>query len=72
MVEKQRSEFLQILVFLTIFLGNTFLLTRYYSRGDTIGSVFFATVILASGVAVVGHSIEWKRARNNSMAGDSQ
>ena len=61
-MEKKKSEIVQALVFLVIFLGNLFLATRYYSRDDLTGTAIFVLVVVASGIASFGHFIEWRKA----------
>ena len=61
-MEKKKSEILQALIFLVIFLGNLFLATRYYSRDDVVGTVLFAIVVVAAGIAMLGHFLEWRKA----------
>ena len=62
-MEKKKSELLQTLIFLVIFLGNLFLATRYYSRDDWVGMSIFAVVVVASGIAALGHFLEWRKAK---------
>jgi len=60
-MEKKKSELFQTIIFLIIFAGNLFLASRYYSRDDWIGMVLFAVVVIAAGIAAVGHFIEWRK-----------
>jgi uncharacterized protein (DUF486 family) len=61
-MEKKKSELLQSLIFLVIFLGNLFLATRYYTREDILGTSLFIIVVIASGIASFGHFLEWRKA----------
>lgn len=60
-MEKKRSELVQSMIFLVIFLGNLFLAIRYYSRDDMLGTALFVVVVLAAGIAAFGHFLEWRR-----------
>jgi hypothetical protein len=61
-MHKKTSELVQIVIFLVIFAGNLFLASRYYSRDDWVGMTLFAVVVIAAGIAVIGHFIEWRKA----------
>ena len=61
-MNRKSSELIQALVFLVIFLGNLFLASRYYSRDDMVGVGIFALVVILSGIAMIGHFIEWRKA----------
>ena len=60
-MERKTSELIQIAVFLVIAIGNIFLASRYYPRGDLVGTAIFSIVVVLALVAAVGHIIEWKK-----------
>jgi len=61
-MDKVKSELVQAAIFLIIFFGQIFLVSRYYSRDDLVGTAIFALVAVLSGIALAGHLIEWRKA----------
>lgn len=62
-MDKKASEIVQVVIFLIIFAGQVFLASRYYPRGDTVGTIIFAVVAVLALVAAIGHLIEFKKLR---------
>ncbi|MBU0636261.1 hypothetical protein KKE06_04510 [Candidatus Micrarchaeota archaeon] len=60
-MEKKKLELIQTIIFAVIVLGQLFLLSRYYSRGDMVGTVIFLVVAVLAGIACIGHFLEWKK-----------
>jgi hypothetical protein len=60
-MEKKNSEMIQTMMFTIIFLGQVFLATRYYPRGDTVGTIIFSIIAVLSAIAAIGHFLEWKK-----------
>ncbi|MBU1930799.1 hypothetical protein KJ972_04785 [Candidatus Micrarchaeota archaeon] len=60
-MEKKKAEIIQTIIFAVIVVGQLFLLSRYYSRGDTVGVVIFLVVAVLAGIASTGHFLEWKK-----------
>ena len=62
-MRKEKSELLQVLIFLVICLGNLFLFFRYMSREDVVGASIFIIVVVLSGIAAFGHFLAWREVR---------
>lgn len=62
-MEKKTAELVQTAIFVVIFLGQVFLASRYYPRGDTVGTIIFSVIAVLSAVAAVGHFLEWRKAK---------
>lgn len=61
-MEKRKSELVQAAIFTVIFLGQAFLVSRYYPRGDFAGSAIFLLVAVLAAVCAAGHFLEWRKA----------
>ena len=64
-MDKAKAEILQILFFVIIVLGQLFLVSRYYTRNDMIGTAIFLLVAILAGIAAFGHFIAWKKAKKS-------
>ena len=62
-MKKKTSELVQTVLFVIIVLGQLFLVSRYYSREDLVGTVIFLVVAVLAGIAAFGHFIAWKKAK---------
>lgn len=62
-MNKKDAELVQTIIFTVIVLGQLFLVSRYYSRDDTVGTLIFLAIAILSGVAAFGHFLAWREAR---------
>jgi len=60
-MDKKTTELIQTAIFGIIFLGQVFLVSRYYPRDDMVGVTIFVIIGIASAIAAIGHYLEWKK-----------
>lgn len=62
-VNKKQTELAQTIIFTIIVIGQIFLVSRYYTRDDIVGTFIFALVAVLAGIAAFGHFIAWKKVK---------
>jgi hypothetical protein len=62
-MEKESSELVQTIIFTVIASAQIFLVSRYYSRDDLIGTTIFLIIAVLAGIAAFGHLLAWRQIR---------
>jgi len=63
-MKKKSSELVQTIIFTIIASAQLFLVSRYYSREDLVGTVIFLIVAVLAGIAAVGHLLAYRQIRH--------
>ena len=66
-MDKESSELIQTIIFTIIALAQVFLVSRYYSRDDLIGTAIFLIVAVLAGIAAFGHFFAWRQTKKEQV-----
>ena len=67
-MEKKTSELAQTIIFAGIASAQIFLVSRYYSREDWVGTAVFLIVAVLAGIAAVGHLLAYRQVKQEQFS----